>query len=119
MLSAVARRECILDLAVRPSREFLHRSLSGLAGGPRSSARGRDASLRFLCGTLGSRRHASLPPSRLCARWRENPNGTRTTRVAIYIDRHVMHLEVARRKHSTHDLLEDILLNGLEAVLFA
>jgi hypothetical protein len=30
-----------------------------------------------------------------------------------------MHLEVARRKHSTHDLLEDILLNGLEAVLFA
>jgi hypothetical protein len=39
--------------------------------------------------------------------------------VALHIDHHVMRLEVACREHSAHSLLEDILLNGVEAVLFA
>lgn len=47
------------------------------------------------------------------------PVGLRPRGVAVQIDRHVMHLEVARRERSGHDLHEDILRNGVEAVLFA
>lgn len=39
--------------------------------------------------------------------------------VAVYIDRHIVHLQITCRKHSAHDIPEHILLNGLEAVLLA
>jgi hypothetical protein len=43
----------------------------------------------------------------------------RPRRVSIHANRHTVRLKIAYREHAAHDVLKDMLLDGVEAVLFA
>ena len=43
----------------------------------------------------------------------------RPRRLTVHVDRHTASLEITRREHTAHYVLKDMLLNSIEAVLFA
>ena len=49
----------------------------------------------------------------------KSPVEFRPPRVAAHMDRHPARLKIACREHAAHDVLKDLLLDGIEAVLLA
>jgi hypothetical protein len=49
----------------------------------------------------------------------KDPPKFRPRRVSIHVNRHTVRLKIACRERAPQDVLEDMLLDGIEAVLFA
>jgi hypothetical protein len=49
----------------------------------------------------------------------KDPVEFRPRRVSIRVNRHTMRLKIACREHAAHDVLEDMPLDGMEAVVIA
>jgi hypothetical protein len=48
----------------------------------------------------------------------EDPVKFRPRSVAVHVNQHIMNLKVPGRKHAAHYIFENMLLDGIEAVLF-
>jgi len=63
--------------------------------------------------TMGG--HGRSAFARCCPK---DPVEFRPRRVSIHVNRRAACLKIARREHATHDVLKDMLLDGIESVLF-
>jgi hypothetical protein len=49
----------------------------------------------------------------------KDPVEFRPRRLSIHVNRHAVRFKIARREHAAHNVLKDMLLDGIEAALFA